>query len=149
MKKTYHGSCHCRAVRFSANLDLAPEGERSEPARPGVWWTTTFRCNCSSCLKTRFWKIFVTPEDFSLLSGEEALTEYRFGERAIGHVFCKHCGVRPFASADFEMLGGPFHAVNIACLDDATDEELANAPIVHEDGRHNAWDRAPAVTGYL
>ena len=149
MKKTYHGSCHCRAVRFSANLDLAPEGERSEPARPGVWWTTTFRCNCSSCLKTRFWKIFVTPEDFSLLSGEEALTEYRFGERAIGHVFCKHCGVRPFASADFEMLGGPFHAVNIACLDDIDPAMLAALPIQYMDGLHNNWWNVPAETRHM
>ena len=46
-------------------------------------------------------------------------------------------------------MGGPFHAVNIACLDDATDEELANAPMVYEDGRHDAWDRPPRVTAYL
>lgn len=149
MKKTYHGSCQCGAVRFSANLDLAPEGERSEPAREGPWWTSTRRCNCSFCLKTRFWKIFVPPEDFSLLSGEEALTEYRFGDGGIRHLFCRHCGVHPFASADFDIMGGPFHAVNIVCLDDASDEELAGAPIVYEDGRHDAWDRPPAVTGFL
>jgi hypothetical protein len=136
-------------VRFSADLDLAPKGQRSAPAREGPWWTSTFRCNCSSCLKTRFWKIFVPPEDFTLLSGEEALTEYRFGGKMIRHVFCRHCGVHPFASADFEIMGGPFHAVNIVCLDDAGEEELANAPIVYEDGKHDAWDRAPAVTSYL
>lgn len=149
MRKSYHGSCHCGAVRFSANCDLAPEGERSPPTRPGAWWTSTFRCNCSFCQKARFWKVFVTPEDFSVLSGEEELAEYRFGERSVRHVFCRHCGVHPFASADYEIMGGPFYAVNIACLDDASDEELANAPVVYEDGRHDAWDRAPAVTGHL
>ena len=149
MKKTYHGSCHCGALRFAAKIDLAPAGQRSEPARSGVWWTSTFRCNCSSCLKTRFWKAFVTPEDFELLSGEEMLTEYRFGEKMIRHVFCRRCGIHPFASAEFDMMGGAFYAVNIVCLDDATDEELANAPIIYEDGRHDAWDRPPEVTGYL
>lgn len=149
MRKTYHGSCQCGAVRFAANLDLAPEGERSEPAREGPWWTSTFRCNCSFCLKMRFWKVFVTPEDFTLLSGEDALTEYRFGHKMIRHVFCKHCGAHPFASANFDIMGGAFYAVNIICLDDATDDELASAPIVYEDGRHDTWDRAPAVTSYL
>lgn len=149
MKKTCHGSCHCGAVRFECKIDLAPAGQRSEPERSGIWWTSTFRCNCSSCLKTRFWKAFVRPDDFKLLQGKEALCEYRFGERQISHVFCGRCGVHPFASADFEVMGGAFYAVNLACLDDATDEVLANAPIIYEDGRNDAWDRAPAVTRYL
>jgi len=39
-----------------------------------------------------------------------------------------------------------FHAVNIATLGDAKDQELADAPIQHEDGRGNRWEAAPAIT---
>jgi hypothetical protein len=46
-------------------------------------------------------------------------------------------------------MGGAFHAVNIACLDDVGPEELAQAPITYEDGRNDAWERPPAVTRYL
>lgn len=77
------------------------------------------------------------------------LTEYRFGSRMIRHVFCKRCGVHPFASADFEIMGGRFYAISIVCLDDASGEELANAPIIYEDGRHDGWDQAPELTSYL
>ena len=75
MKKTYHGGCHCGAVRFECELDFA-----------GI----TSKCNCSICTKTRFWKAIA-----------------------------------------------------------GTEEELAEAPVVYEDGRNDRWDRAPAETRYL
>ena len=150
MRKTYRGSCHCGAVRFECEIDLAPEGKRSPPVRPGVWWTSTFRCNCSYCGKTRFWKAFVPPEHFRLLAGDDdGLGDYRFGPGHIHHRFCRNCGLHPFATASFEPMGGDFHAVNLDCLDDATPEELDAAPITYEDGAHDAWDRPPAHTRYL
>jgi hypothetical protein len=122
MIKTYHGGCHCGAVRFECELDLTE---------------STSKCNCSICTKTRFWKAIARAGVFRLLRGEDALTEYRFGSNAIHHYFCSRCGVKPFGSGEMEELGGRFYAVNVACLEDATDEEIAEAPVVYEDGRND------------
>jgi hypothetical protein len=128
MKKTYHGSCHCGAVRFKCELDLAGG---------------TSKCHCSICTKTRFWKAIVKADGFQLLQGEDALSIYRFGGGTIHHLFCSRCGVKAFGSGDMEALGGKFYAINVACLDDAMDEELAQAPVTYEDGRNDRWDQAP------
>jgi hypothetical protein len=149
MKQTHRGSCHCGAVRFQCELDLAPPGERGEPELPGVWWTTSFRCNCTWCSKTRFWKAFVRASQFQILEGADQLGDYQFAGHEIHHSFCRRCGVHPFASSSLEVLGGDFYAVNVACLDDVTPEDLARTPITYEDGRNDAWDRPPPVTDYL
>jgi hypothetical protein len=36
--------------------------------------------------------------------------------------------VKAFGSGDTEELGGKFYAINVACPDDAMDEQLAQAP---------------------
>ena len=149
MKKIYSGSCHCGALRFRASLDLAPPPERSPPHRPGVWWTTSFRCNCSYCTKMRYWKGFVPAAEFEWVTGREYATQYQFGPREIDHYFCKTCGAQTFARSTLEQLGGEFYCVNIACLDDVPDAELANVPIAYEDGREDAWDRPPSETRHL
>ncbi len=141
MKKMYGGSCHCGAVQFECDLDLA-EGTR--------------RCNCSFCTKTRFWKIFAMAGAFRLKQGSDSLTDYQaspsdWPEGDIHHFFCSRCGVRAFSKGYLEVapFNGEFHAVNLACLDNATDEELALAPIQYEDGRSNNWDSPPAETRHL
>jgi hypothetical protein len=134
MQKTYRGSCHCGAVRFECEIDLAKG---------------TSKCNCSACGKARFWKAIVMAPSFRLLQGKDALSDYQFGSRTIHHLFCRHCGIKPFGNATVQELGGEFYAVNVACLDDVTPEELAAAPVQHEDGRNDRWDRPPAVTSHL
>jgi hypothetical protein len=139
MKKTYQGSCHCGAVAFECELDLA---------------AGTTRCNCSFCRKARFWMAFAKEGEFRLLRGQEALTDYRhtppkMAQPFLHLFFCNRCGVRAFSEGGvLPQMGGSFHAVNVACLDDATDDELASAPIHFADGRADAWDR-PAEHRYL
>lgn len=133
MLTTYTGSCHCGAVRFECELDLT---------------TGTSKCNCSMCRKGRFWKAIVKPDAFRLLQGQDALSEYRFGSQSVQHLFCSTCGVKPFGHAVIEGLG-EFYAINLACLDNAADEELASAPVSFEDGRNNDWQNAPTVTRHL
>lgn len=132
MRRTYHGSCHCGAVRFECEIDLA-EG--------------TSKCNCSSAPRRGSGKPSKA-DAFRLSRGGEALSDYQFGGSNIHHLFCRHCGVKPFGRGHMEELGD-FYAVNVACLDDATPEELAEAPVRYEDGRNDNWGSPPAETRHL
>ena len=127
MRRIYHGSCHCGAVKFEADLDLT---------------LPTYRCNCSLCRRTRFWPAVARPEDFRLLAGEPELVRYEFNTRKNHHYFCRHCGVRAFGVGN-ETPIGKMIGVNLGCLDDASDEELANAPVTYVDGRNDRWQSAP------
>jgi hypothetical protein len=131
--KTYLGSCHCGAVRFEADIDLA-QG--------------TLRCNCSICSKVRFWPAIVKPDAFRLLAGEADLTNYQFNTGANQHPFCKHCGVRSFGIGNSPRWG-KFYAVNVPCLDNVSTDELANAPVNYLDGRNDDWHTAPAEIRHL
>jgi len=139
--KTYHGSCHCGGVRFECELDLT---------------AASYRCNCSFCRKTRMWKAFALAGAFRLTQGAELLSDYQASPSAwppghVHHYFCSRCGVRGFSKGylEIEPFNGEFHAVNLACLDDVSDEALARIPVQYEDGRNDRWQSAPEVTSYL
>ncbi|MGK6318283.1 GFA family protein [Sphingomonas sp. DT-204] len=134
MLKTYHGSCHCGAVRFEADIDLS---------------AGTGKCNCSICMKRRKWGVNIKPEQFRLCAGADALTDYQFGNKFGHHYFCSTCGAAPFGDGYVEEIGGDFISISINCLDDASDEELAAVPVAFFNGRDNAWWDKPDVTGHL
>jgi len=128
VKKTYSGSCHCGAVRFEADLDLA-QG--------------TFRCNCSICFKTRAWLAGAKASDLRLLAGKQSLGDYQFGKRRLHHRFCKTCGVRPFSQSGDQV------AVRVTCLDGVDPYELINAPVRYFNMLHDDMKSPPAETRHL
>jgi hypothetical protein len=133
VKKTYQGSCHCGAVRFEADIDLAKG---------------TFRCNCSICFKSRAWLAGVPASDFRLLSGEQSLADYQFNKHIIHHRFCKTCGVRPFSQGN-DPKGNKSYAVRVNCLDGVDPRELIAAPVKYFDMLHDKVQPPPAETRHL
>lgn len=118
MPKTYEGSCHCGRVRFRVTAEL----------------TGITDCNCSICTKKGFLHLILPPEQFELLSGEDALQTYRFNTGTAQHRFCRHCGIHPFyvPRSDPDKID-----VNVRCLEGV---DLAVLDIKPFDGRN--WEQA-------
>ena len=63
-------------------------------------------------------------ENFKLLSGEGAMTEYQFNKHVIHHLFCATCGIQSFARGKRPSDGAEVVAVNVRCLDGVEPESL-------------------------
>ena len=96
--RSYNGSCHCGAVTFRIETDF-PE-------------LTT--CDCSICRRKNALMVKVHETQFELLSGEDALAEYRFHTHTARHFFCKTCGIYPFHR---KRVTPDHFGVNVHCLD--------------------------------
>lgn len=109
--QTYSGGCHCGLVRFDVSMELGQVVE----------------CNCSYCQKHGLLLAFAPSEAVSILSGEDALQEYRFNEKKIQHLFCTTCGVQSFSKGT-SPEGGETVAVNVRSLDDIGLSSLTRIP---------------------
>jgi hypothetical protein len=123
--KRHAGSCHCGAVRFEVEIEAGAMASR---------------CNCTICTKVAQTSTIVKPGAFSLASGAEALSEYRWGGETGTRFFCKHCGIHCFGRGHLAELGGDYVSVILNALDDV---DVSQCKVVYWDGRHNNWEAGP------
>lgn len=97
---THHGSCHCGAVQFDADLDL----------------DNLMTCNCSICGRTGAIMAFAPGSQLHRITGDDKLTDYQFGKKNIHHLFCSVCGVRPYGLGKGHD-GAEWAMINVRCLD--------------------------------
>jgi len=113
----HEGSCHCGAVRFRVRVRAYEAVE----------------CNCSICTKKGFLHLIVPPEDFELLTGEQALETYTFNTGIAKHRFCRCCGLHPF----YTPRSHPHRVdVNVRCLDESLTPRFRVVPF---DGQN--WEQ--------
>jgi hypothetical protein len=112
------GGCHCGRVRFEVTASARIE---------------VSECNCSICGKTGYLHLMVPRSRFKLLSGEDALTTYRFNTGTAKHLFCSVCGIKSFYVPRSHPDG---YSVNARCLDDGTVEAMTVEKI---DGKN--WEQ--------
>ena len=113
--QTYNGSCHCGAVKYTVEM---------EPV------TSAMACNCSICRRAGTLLAFVSSTQFKLDQGQDELVSYKFNKGHIDHNFCKHCGIKSFASGK-RPDGTPMNAINVRCLDGV---DVGKLDIKHFDG---------------
>lgn len=109
--KQYTGGCHCGKVRYAVNADIS----------------SAIACNCSHCLAKGLLLVFIPKSDFSLVSGEDSLTEYLFNKKMITHLFCRECGVEAFSYGK-NQAGESTVAINVRSIDDIDLDQLTQTP---------------------
>jgi hypothetical protein len=134
-KTTYHGSCYCQAVRYTAEIDFET--------------TPTGRCNCTSCRKRRWWSVQIAPEDFRLEAGEDHLLKIDTNGGSVLHL-CPSCGVLVFGTTPKQDWNdGARVSISVPTLDDLEVETLLAAPAIYYDGLHDNWWNPPEEVRHL
>ncbi|MEZ5464732.1 MAG: GFA family protein [Lysobacteraceae bacterium] len=124
---SHAGGCHCGRVRFE--VDAPADLEAVD-------------CNCSVCAASGYLHLIVPASRFRLLSGEDVLTDYRFGTGVAVHRFCSVCGVKSFYVPRSNPDGID---VNVRCLQRDCIRSLRVVPF---DGRDN-WEESAGSLSHL
>lgn len=105
-KTNYTARCHCGDLRFSF---------KSEEIKTGV------RCDCSICIRKGavMSSQYIPHKDFTPIENTEALSDYRWNDRVVNHLFCKTCGIYPYHGN--EEYG---YRVNLGCVEQLNPLEL-------------------------
>jgi hypothetical protein len=121
MRRTYRGCCHCGRIVFELDAEIGG----------------AIDCNCSLCSRRgALWHAAIDGE-LRIVEGASELTAYRFLTHTATHLFCRHCGIHPFARP---RLDPSRWVVNLRCIDDIDLTALRVHPF---DGEH--WEDAAAA----
>ena len=130
---TLSGSCHCGAVRFTAEL---PQG-----------FASARRCTCSICRMRGAVAVTGTIEGFRIIEGADKLATYRFNTKTAEHHFCTECGIYTHHKrrSNPNELG-----VNVACLEGVSPFDFREV-LVYDGSRHPAEnpEHKTYVAGFL
>lgn len=121
---TYHGACHCGAVKIEVRKAAPPE--------------RLIDCNCSICAKKGILHMPTEESEFAFVSGADEVRTYRFGSGVAAHCFCRHCGIHVYG----RPRNSPHRlTVNARCLDEF--EALRTAiEVLPFDGQNHPKDQA-------
>ena len=119
---TVQGACHCRRVRFEAALTDGLNG--------------AFRCNCSFCRMRGAVVVSAERDGVRIVSGEDALTEYRFNTGTAKHYFCSACGIYTHHRRRSDPR---LFVVNAACIEGVSPFDFKEVPV--NDGVNHPSDR--------
>ena len=105
---TYKGGCHCGAVAYSVDIDLAG----------------ALKCNCSICSKLGAVWAFAPRTKFTLTSGAAKQGDYQFNKMRLHHRFCTVCGVESYAEGSMPD-GTPSVGINLRCVEGVDVDKLS------------------------
>src|ERR1700722_16164787 len=116
--KELSGACHCGTVRFQVRLT---DGLR-----------TARRCNCSLCRMRGAIAVSANIDGIEIISGADALSEYRFNTMSARDYFFSKCGIY----THHQRRSNPHQfGVNVACLTGISPFDFEEVPV--NDGVHH------------
>jgi hypothetical protein len=92
---TYHGNCHCGAVKFTVT-------------QPKITETSGGTCDCSICTKKGYVWAFPPEGALKFERGEEKLVSYEFGPKTLAHKVISQPDIIQVSHAD--MFSSVQHA---------------------------------------
>lgn len=119
---TIRGACHCRAVKFTAELPCGLASAR--------------RCTCSICRMRGAVAVTAKADGLTITEGADKLATHRFNTMSAEHHFCSTCGIYTHHKrrSNPDELG-----VNVACLEGVSPFDFPEV-VVYDGDRHPADD---------
>ncbi len=119
MKSEYRGNCHCGAVGFRYQTDIAPEQ-----------WSIR-ACQCRFCRAHD--ALSASDPNGSvefMVADPKLLNRYRFGLRTADFLVCRECGV--YVGALIETENGQFGIINTHALLQTPESLAATEPMNYD-----------------